>query len=55
MAIIPIEGRAPNRVNLELRFWESEKVHEETFVIRDADKHFTAQYNEFLKDYYLGL
>ena len=55
MAIIPIEGRAPNRVNLELRFWESEKVHEETFVIRDADKHFTVQYNEFLKDYYLGL
>ena len=55
MTIIPIEGRTPNRVNLELRFGECEKIHEEVFVIRDVEKHFTAQYNEFLKDYYLGL
>ena len=55
MTIIPIEGREPNRVNLELGFENSETVHEEIFVIRDADKRFTAQYCEFLKDYYLGL
>ena len=55
MTIIPIEGVAPNRVNLELGFEACEKVQEENFIIRDADKHFTSQYNEFLKDYYLGL
>jgi hypothetical protein len=55
MTIIPIEGKEPNRVNLELGFGKCDNVREETFVIRDADKRFTAQYNEFLKDYYLGL
>ncbi len=55
MTIIPIEGREQNRVNLELEFSQNVEIHEETFVIRDADKRFTAQYNEFLKDYYLGL
>ena len=55
MTIIPIAGKAPNRVNLELGFGKTEKVREENFVIRNADNHFTAQYNEFLKDYYLGL
>ncbi len=55
MTIVPIAGKEPNRVNLELRFGRSDNVHEETFVIRDADKRFTSQYNEFLKDYYLGL
>lgn len=55
MTIVPIAGKEPNRVNLELRFGRNDNVHEETFVIRDADKRFTAQYNEFLKDYYLGL
>ena len=55
MTIIPIEGKEPNRVNLELGFGKCDNVREETFVIRDADKHFTVQYNQFLKDYYLGL
>ena len=55
MTIIPIEGKEPNRVNLELGFGKCDNVREETFVIRDADKRFTAQYEEFLKDYYLGL
>lgn len=55
MTIIPIEGKEPNRVNLELSFEKCNNVFEETFIIRDADKRFTAQYNEFLKDYYLGL
>jgi tRNA1Val (adenine37-N6)-methyltransferase len=55
MTIIPIAGKEPNRVNLELGFGKCDNVREETFVIRDADKRFTAQYNEFLKDFYLGL
>ena len=55
MTIIPIASKDPNRVNLELGFGKQEYVHEETFTIRDADNHFTAQYNEFLRDYYLGL
>lgn len=55
MIIVPIAGKEPNRVNLELGFGKCDSVFEETFVIRDADKRFTAQYNEFLKDYYLGL
>lgn len=55
MTIIPIEGRAPNRVNLELGFSKHDVIQEETFVIRDADNGFTGQYREFLKDYYLGL
>ena len=55
MTIVPIAGKEPNRVNLELGFGTCETVREETFVIREADMRFTAQYNEFLKDYYLGL
>ena len=55
MTIIPIAGKEPNRVNLELGFEKHDNVSEETFVIRDTDNCFTTQYNEFLKDYYLGL
>ena len=55
MTIVPIAGKEPNRVNLELGFGKCDTVCEETFVIRDLDMRFTAQYNEFLKDYYLGL
>ena len=54
MTIIPIEGKEPNRVNLELGFGRIGNVIEETFVIRDADQRFTVQYNEFLKEFYLG-
>ena len=55
MTIIPIEGRDPNRVNLELGLSKTAEIQEETFVIRNADKRFTEQYKEFLRDYYLGL
>ena len=55
MTIVPIEGREPNRVNLEMGFSKNVVVQEETFAIRDAEMRFTAQYKEFLKDYYLGL
>ena len=55
MTIIPIEGKTPNRVNLELVFGETAAIQEETFTIRDRNNRFTAQYNKFLKDFYLGL
>ncbi len=55
MTIIPIAGKEPNRVNLELGFAKVAEIQEETFVIRDVDNQFTLQYREFLKDYYLGL
>jgi len=55
MTIIPIEGREPNRLNLELCFTKPSEIQEEEFVIRAADKRFTQQYCEFLKDFYLGL
>jgi tRNA1(Val) A37 N6-methylase TrmN6 len=52
--IIPIEGKEPNRVNLELGFGKAAEIQEESFTIRDKDNHFTPQYTEFLKDFYLG-
>lgn len=55
MTIIPIEGKAPNRVNLELVFRKTEAIQEKIFTIRDENNHFTQQYNAFLKDFYLGL
>ncbi len=54
MTIIPIEGREPNRFNLELCLAKPSEIQEEEFVIRDGDKRFTQQYYEFLKDFYLG-
>ena len=55
MTIVPIEGREPNRLNLELGLRRYDVIREEVFVIRDADKQFTKQYRDFLKDFYLGL
>ena len=55
MDIIPIEGEEPNRVNLELGFRKVAEIQGEIFTIRDRDKRFTPHYNEFLKDFYLGL
>ena len=55
MTIIPIDGKAPNRVNLELVLGKTNAVQEESFTIRDESNRFTTQYNTFLKDYYLGL
>ena len=55
VTIIPIAEKEPNRVNLELGFGKVAEIQEETFTIRDRDKRFTPQYNEFLKDFYLGL
>lgn len=54
MAIIPIAGKESNRVHLELAFLQTNEIQEETFVLRDGDNRFTAQYKDFLKDFYLG-
>ena len=54
LTIIPIEGKEPNRFNLELGFEKVPVIQEESFTIRDRESRFTLQYTEFLKDYYLG-
>lgn len=55
MLIVPIEGMDPNRINMEFRLKPAEEIQTETFVIRTSNMQFTKQYNDFLKDYYLGL
>lgn len=52
--IIPMEGKEPNRVNLELRFGKPETVQVTELVMRKADNSFTEAYNEVVKPYYLG-
>lgn len=54
MEIVPVEGKEPNRVNLELKKMPSETILTTSFVIRGADGRFTAEYDEFLRDFYLG-
>ena len=53
MKIVPIEGREPNRINMQLVVNQVDKVESETFVLRHPDHSFTKEYKEFLKDYYL--
>lgn len=55
MDIISVEGRQPNRMNLELSLQKSTQKCPEEFVIRHADGRFTKQYIDLLQDYYLGL
>ena len=55
MTIIPIAGREPNRLNLELRKMPCGDMISQVFTIREADNRFTKEYNTFLKDFYLGL
>lgn len=54
MDIIPVEGKEPNRVNMELGFVKTENIVKERFTIRQLNGCFTSQYNEFLKNFYLG-
>ena len=53
MKIIPIEGKEPNRINMQLVVNQTDKMESETFVLRNADHSFTKEYKDFLKDYYL--
>lgn len=52
--VFPVEGKEPNRVNLELRFGEPERVEESSLIIRDLQNNLTTEYNTFLSDFYLG-
>jgi tRNA1Val (adenine37-N6)-methyltransferase len=52
--IIPMEGKEPNRVNLELRFGKPESVQVTELVMRKVDNSFTEEYNDVVKPYYLG-
>ncbi len=53
--IIPVEGRESNRMNLELRKNPDIKPVVSSFIIRKADMRFTEEYDELLKDFYLGI
>ena len=52
--IIPVEGKKPNRLNMELRYGVPEKVVTTSLVMRNEDNSFTSAYHEFLNDFYLG-
>ena len=52
--IIPMEGKTPNRVNMELRLIKPSEIQEDSFVLRGTDNRFTQQYHDYLKDFYLG-
>ncbi len=54
LSIVPIAGKEPNRVNLELGIKQCADIQEDAFIIRDTENQFTPQYHAFLKDYYLG-
>lgn len=52
--LVPVEGKDPNRLNLELRLEAVTQVQTEVLILRDAQGKFTDAYHEFLKDFYLG-
>ena len=52
--IVPIEGKEPNRINMQLVVNQVDSIKSETFVLRYPDHSFTKEYKEFLKDYYLN-
>ncbi len=52
--IIPVEGKSPNRVNMEYRYGKPETVQTEDLVIRTDDGVFTDDYNRVVSDFYLG-
>ena len=53
MKIVPIEGKEPNRINMQLVVNQCDEIESEVFVMRKPDHSFTKEYKEFLKDYYL--
>ena len=53
-SIIPIEGKDPNRVNLEFHYGKPEMVMVSDLIIRRNDGTFTDNYQDRIKDYYLG-
>lgn len=53
LLIVPIEGKEPNRINMQLVVNQVDSIKTETFVLRHPDHSFTKEYKDFLKDYYL--
>lgn len=54
--IVPVEGLEPNRVNLEFKKGQQKLAFTtEVLVLRYKNGSFTEDYNEFLKEFYLGL
>ena len=53
MKIVPIEGKEPNRINMQLVVNQADNINSETFVLRHQDHSFTKEYKDFLKEYYL--
>ena len=51
--ISPIEGKEPNRVNMQFVLNEVESVETVLFTIRNKDYSYTEEYKEFLKEFYL--
>lgn len=51
--ISPIEGKEPNRVNMQFRLSKNDDIVTELFTIRNKDYSYTEQYKSFLRDYYL--
>lgn len=52
--IIPVEGKEPNRVNLELRYGKPASLEVSELVIRLKDGEFSEDYQNRIKDFYLG-
>lgn len=52
--LVPVEGKDPNRIHLEMGLESVDQVQNSVLVMRDEQGRFTAAYNEFLKDFYLG-
>ena len=52
--IIPVEGKDPNRINLELRYGKPDSVIISNLVIRLSDGSFSPAYHDRVNDFYLG-
>ncbi len=55
LLIFPKRGSSPNRVNMEFSKTNSSSIVNEYFIIREENNNFTAQYHEWLTDYYLSI
>lgn len=53
--IIPVQGKTPNRFNMEYRLEQTANYEKSNLTIRNADGSFTIDYRQQLRDFYLGL
>lgn len=52
--VVPVEGKVPNRVNLELRYGNPETMEVSELIIRQIDGAFSKEYQKRVRDFYLG-